>query len=199
MAAAIACCWRWASALLANIELINDVAAPCMKLLTMGFLVFMTIARLTLLVTVSCAKLPVLEITAPLAPDEEDEDDDDPVPHNCAGVTSGPEITVFAGMTLPPGQVTATPVLHGPTAVAVGVGCACPVSATASISMRMASGVNVKECQFMFRLGSDRDKPSGVANEYAIVNGYPLSAVSQAGERARIGLRGRAVKISCVT
>ena len=43
----------------------NDVAAPCMKLLTIGFLVLLTISRFTLLVSVSCLKLPVLEITAP--------------------------------------------------------------------------------------------------------------------------------------
>jgi hypothetical protein len=155
---------------LANIELINEVAAPCMKLLTMGFLVFMTIARLTLLVTVSCAKLPVLEITAPLAPEAEE---GDPVPHNCAGVTSGPEITVFAGMTLPPGHVTDTPVLHGPTAVAVGVGCASPGLAAVTMSMRVTSKANVKDLLHLFRLGSNCDEPSGEANEYAIVNGFP--------------------------
>src|SRR5450759_2746121 len=65
ISAPMACCWRCASAVLANIELINEVAAPCMKLLTIGFLVLLTIIRLTLLVTMSCLKLPVLETMAP--------------------------------------------------------------------------------------------------------------------------------------
>src|SRR5580700_6008257 len=61
----MACCCRSASELSANKELINDVAAPCMKLLMIGFLVFITKARLTLLVSVSWEKLPVLETMAP--------------------------------------------------------------------------------------------------------------------------------------
>src|SRR5450631_1095400 len=72
ISAAMACCWRWASALLANIELIKEVAAPCMKLLTIGFVVLLTIIRLTLLVSMSCLKLPVLEIMAPPVEEEAD-------------------------------------------------------------------------------------------------------------------------------
>src|SRR6266853_2373157 len=65
MASFMACCWRCASALLANIELMKPVAAPCMKLLTIGLVVLLTIIKLTLLVSRSCLKLPVLEIMAP--------------------------------------------------------------------------------------------------------------------------------------
>jgi hypothetical protein len=79
---------------------------------------------------VSCTKLPVLGTTVPLA---EDDDEADPVPQSCSAVTLGPEIAVFAGITLPPGQVTATPVLHGPTPTDVGVGiCAWTKLATAA-------------------------------------------------------------------
>jgi hypothetical protein len=65
-----------------------------------------------------------------MAPPVPDPPVDELDPHRSAAVTLGPEITVFAGMTLPPGQVTATPVLHGPTAVAVGVLCALTKLAT---------------------------------------------------------------------
>jgi hypothetical protein len=61
-----------------------------------------------------------------------EEEVEDPDPHRSAAVTLGPEIAVFAGMVLPLGQVTATPVLHGPTPTAVGVSCALTKLATAA-------------------------------------------------------------------
>ena len=116
---------------MANIALMKPVAAPCMKLLTMGLVVLLTIIRLTLLVSMSCLKLPVFEIMAPLV-EVVEEDEEDPDPHRSAAVTFGPEIAVCAGIVLPSGQVTATPVLHGPTAVAVGVLCASTKLVTAA-------------------------------------------------------------------
>jgi hypothetical protein len=66
-------------------------------------------------------KLPVFEIMAP--PVELDALPDEFVPHNSSAVTLGPEIAVCAGMVLPSGQVTDTPVLQGPTATDRGVSC----------------------------------------------------------------------------
>src|SRR6202140_5844958 len=131
----MACCWRCASALLANMALMKPVAAPCMKLLTTGFVVLLSIIRLALLVSMSCLKLPVFEI---MAPPVEVAEEEDPDPHSCAAVSLGPESAVFAGMVRPSGQVTATPDLHGPTAVAVGVLCALTkVTAAAEITAAM--------------------------------------------------------------
>ena len=120
------------------------MAAPCIMPLTSGLVVRMTIARLTLLVKVSCAKLPVLEIMAPL----EDVVVEEPDPHSSAAETLGPEIAVCAGMVLPSGQVTATPVLHGPTATPVGVGCAS-TKLTAAAEMTAAM-ISVRLFMFYF-------------------------------------------------
>jgi hypothetical protein len=75
---------------------------------------------------------------------------EDPDPHSSAAVTFGPEIAVCAGMVLPSAQVTATPVLHGPTATAVGVDCAS-TKLTAAAEMNVAI-ISVR--LFMFYLAA---------------------------------------------
>jgi hypothetical protein len=108
---------------------------------------------LTLLVTVSCAKLPVLEI---MAPEVEVAEEEDPVPHSCSGVTLGPEIGVFAGMVLPSAQGTATPVLHGPTATPVGVGIFCCAPAKpATAAVKTAAIINERFLMFCLAAAID--------------------------------------------
>jgi hypothetical protein len=101
-----------------------------------------------------------------MAPPVEVVEDEDPDPHNSDAVTLGPEIAVCAGIVLPSGQVTDTPVLHGPTAVAVGVLCALTkvtVAAETTAAMKMISVrflmfplSSFESCQIFENLGGDK-------------------------------------------
>jgi tetratricopeptide (TPR) repeat protein len=78
---------------------------------------------------------------------------EDPVPHSCSGVRFGLEIGVFAGMILPPPQLTSLPVLHGPTATPVGVGIFCALAEAA----REITAAIISVRFLMFLPGTHRD------------------------------------------